>query len=86
MKKLWILLFTLSGSMISSWLAPKWITWFYQSPVSSGVDCTPALEWAMQILLTAQTVGAVVGLSIGLLFAWWLNQRQLKKTKGGQHE
>jgi len=76
MKKLWIVLFTLSGSLVSSWLAPKWITWFYQSPVSSGVDCTPALEWAMHILLISQTVGALFGVTVGFLFVYWLDSRK----------
>jgi hypothetical protein len=80
MKKLWILLFTLSGSLISSWLAPKWITWFYQSPVSHGFDCTPALQWGLKILLISQLVGACFGVTIGTLVVFWLDARKkLKK-------
>ncbi len=76
MKKLWILLFTLCGSIVSSWLSPKWIKWFYQSPVSTGVDCSPALEWAMQVLLVSQGIGAVFGLFTGIIVTYWIESRK----------
>ena len=59
--------------LLSTWLGPKMIAYYYDPPVPTPMNCTPAVTWAMQKLVMTQLVGtiggAVIGLVIGILLA-----------------
>ena len=79
------ILFVLSGAfvgtVISSFLAPRLIHWYFQSPVAI-VDCSPATQWAMMRLLYAQVVGAIVGAVIfSALIYWFIKRRSEKQNR-----
>jgi hypothetical protein len=60
--------FALLGALLSSYLGPKVIAWYFDPPVNIGVNCRSAVEWSMSRLQATQFVGLVVGLVAGLTF------------------
>lgn len=57
----------LVGTLLSSWLGPKLIAWYFNPPVSFGVTCTEPVKWAMARLQTTQLVGTLVGGVLGII-------------------
>ena len=49
--------FALLGALLSSYLGPKAIAWYFDPPVDIGVNCRSAVEWAMARLQLAQMAG-----------------------------
>lgn len=78
---LWAFGFGMAGSLLMSWLAPSTITWFYQSPVTTGLDCTPALAWAMSLLLKFQTGGTILFGVLGMLVPFAISRRKASKAE-----
>jgi hypothetical protein len=60
-------IFALSGALLSSYIAPKVIAWYFDPPVNIGVNCRTAVEWSMTKLQVMQFWGLTVGLALGLL-------------------
>jgi hypothetical protein len=56
----------LLGALLSSYIGPKVIAWYFDPPVNIGVNCRSAVEWSMARLQLTQLCGLVVGLIIGL--------------------
>ena len=67
--KIFALFGALVGTLLSSWLGPRVIAWWFEPPVYNGVNCRPATEWAMGRLLWVQIIGLGLGLVLGLLLA-----------------
>ena len=65
-----IIVAALLGGVLSSWLSPKAIAWYFDPPVSMGVNCSEATKWAMGKLQWAQFVGIVVGGVIGSILVF----------------
>jgi hypothetical protein len=63
------------GAFLSSWFAPKMISWYFDPPVDIGINCKAATEWSMANLQRAQTYGLVAGMVVGLLLAFWLGRK-----------
>jgi hypothetical protein len=59
--------FALLGALLSSYLAPKIIAWWFDPPVDIGVNCRGAVEWSMAKLQVTQFWGLVIGLVLGLI-------------------
>lgn len=59
--------------ILASWFGPNVIAWYFDPPVEIGVNCRPAVEWAMRRLQWIQAgslvVGGVVGFLVGLKFS-----------------
>ena len=53
------------GGLMTSWLAPKAIAWYFKPPVEMPVNCTIPIEWALHKLQLAQLFGTIGG---GVLF------------------
>ncbi len=53
----------LIGFAFSSWLAPKAISWYSEPPYSMGVNCTPAIDWALGKVVIFQVIGVLLGAS-----------------------
>jgi len=57
--------------ILSTWLGPKMIAYWYAPPVPSGAavafNCTDAVTWAMNKLVLTQIAGSLVGAVIFLL-------------------
>ncbi|HEY7495104.1 MAG TPA: hypothetical protein VIH59_28865 [Candidatus Tectomicrobia bacterium] len=67
-----VLYFALGGALIglvlTTWLAPGMIAWYFNPPVEmGGFSCTAPIQWALRRLQGAQLWGVVVGGVLGLI-------------------
>jgi len=66
---IFVLCFASVGAVMTSWLAPKMIAWYFEPPVEIGVNCRPAVEWGLEKLQWFQTGGLLGGCLLGII-AW----------------
>jgi len=63
--------FTLGGAflgvVLTAWLAPRAIVWYFNPPVEMGFSCNAPIAWALTRLLWALLGGVVVGSALGLV-------------------
>ncbi len=76
----WMVVGGAIGAVLSSWLAPKVIAWYFDPPVNIGVNCREATEWAMTRLQTAQFWGTLVGAFLPLILAVFVFRSEAKKS------
>jgi hypothetical protein len=66
-----MLLCALVFGILSTWLGPRMIAYWYAPPVPSGAasafNCTDAVQWAMNKLVWTQLIGTAIGLVVGLV-------------------
>jgi hypothetical protein len=66
----------LLGAIFTSWFAPQIIAWYFEPPVEIGVNCRPAVEWAMKRLQYTQVVGLIGGAIVaGIICAIWMRRK-----------
>ena len=65
----WALVGILLGGVLTSWLSPKVIGWYFDPPVNIGVNCRAATEWAMHKFRLAQLFGMSFGGAAAFLLA-----------------
>jgi hypothetical protein len=65
----------LLGAVLSTWIAPKMIAWYFSPPANMGINCVDPIQWALGKLQIAQIVGVVLGALLGLV-AYFLRFRQ----------
>jgi hypothetical protein len=58
--------FALLGALLSTYVGPKVIAWYFDPPVDIGVNCRPAVEWSMSKLQMTQFFGLLIGFALGL--------------------
>lgn len=75
------LIFALLGALLSSYVGPKIIAWYFDPPVNIGVNCRSAVEWSMSKLQITQFWGLVGGLIVGVVF-----MSLVTRTKGTKPE
>lgn len=51
--------------ILSIWLGPKAIAWYFEPPLEIGVNCRPAVEWSLNRLLWVQLLGLLGGAGLG---------------------
>lgn len=68
------------GSVLSTWIGPSLLSWWFEPPVQMAVNCTEPIQWAMQRLVIFQSVGAVVGLVAGFVLSLFFIVKGRKKT------
>lgn len=59
----------LIGAVISSWVSPSAIAWYFDPPTDIGVNCRSAVEWALHKFQMAQVFGLAGGAILGLFVA-----------------
>src|SRR5436853_5205699 len=53
--------------LLSTWLGPKMIAYWYTPPVPAGAfNCTDAVQWAMNKLVVTQVIGTFIGVVVGI--------------------
>ena len=58
----------LIGIVLTTWLAPGLITWYFKPPVEmGGCSCTAPIQWALRRLQRVQLWGVIVGGVLGLV-------------------
>ncbi len=70
----------LAGSLLSAYIAPHAIAWYFEPPVEIGVNCRPAVEWGLQKLQLAQLVSGIIG---GVIFSVGFFWFQGRNKNGG---
>ncbi len=74
---LWLVVVgSLIGAVLSTWLAPKMIAWYFTPPAQMGFNCVEPIQWALGKLQTAQFVGIVVGAAGGFAIYFGLFRKK----------
>jgi hypothetical protein len=78
-----VLYFALGGALIglvlTTWLAPGMIAWYFNPPVEmGGFSCTAPIAWALKRLQWAQLWGVVVGAVLGLVVYGVVQRRRVR--------
>lgn len=62
------------GLIIATIAAPKFMVWYFTSPVAI-LDCHPVVDWSIKNFLYCQLWGAVIGIGIGLVVLYRTRRR-----------
>lgn len=63
---LWLTMIgSLVGAVLSTWLAPKMIAWYFTPPAQMGFNCVDPIQWALGKLQFAQVLGIILGAVLG---------------------
>ncbi|MBK9038833.1 MAG: hypothetical protein IPL83_06705 [Bdellovibrionales bacterium] len=73
-------------SCISSWLSPKFLSWYASPPVPIGVSCDGAITWVMSKLILAQSISSLLGGIVGLTIYLWIRSKSKKAQAVSPHE
>ena len=70
--------------ILSTWLGPKMIAYWYAPPVPAGAsvafNCTDAVTWAMNKLVLTQIIGSLAGAVIGIVVGILMSRRKPVET------
>jgi hypothetical protein len=56
--------------LLTTWLAPKTLAWWFAPPIPVPISCNDAVEWGTTRLVHAQFWSLLVGLGAGPLLAF----------------
>lgn len=78
-RTLWLVVSgALLGAVLTTWLAPKVIAWYFEPPAQYGFNCRAPIEWSLQHMQISQIVGIVVGAILGLVLGLTVFRRKAK--------
>lgn len=66
----WAVISSAVALLLTTWLAPKTITWWFQPPVPTPVSCNEAVLWGTNKLVEAQFTSVLIGLVAGAVLAF----------------
>ncbi|HYX32331.1 MAG TPA: hypothetical protein VE954_04405 [Oligoflexus sp.] len=66
----------LCGGLISTWLAPKAISWYFMPPAQMGFNCAEPISWALAKLQVAQAFGIIAGAVAGAVLFYIYTKRR----------
>lgn len=66
----WAVISSAVALLLTTWLAPKTITWWFQPPVPTPVSCNDAVLWGTNKLVEAQFTSVLIGLVAGAVLAF----------------
>lgn len=64
------------GNFSATFFGPSLLTWWFEPPVNTPINCTEPIKWAMERLVTLQMTGSAIGLFFGLLSAFFLFKKK----------
>jgi len=64
------------GALLTTWLAPKVIAWYFNPPAQFGFNCVAPIEWALLRLQWAQVAGIGMGGIVGILAYFFLYKKR----------
>jgi hypothetical protein len=71
------------GGVLTTWLAPRLISWWAEPPAFIGVSCRPAIEWAFHRFEWMQTIGLIGGGTLTLvLYLMFFRRRDRSEVIG----
>lgn len=62
--KKFLIVFSVGGfisAVLVSYLAPKVLGWYWETPLNIGVSCKPAVEWGVARFQELQVISVLVG-------------------------
>lgn len=65
----------LVGGLLSSWLAPKMIVWYFTPPAQMGLNCSDPITWALGKMQLALALGIVCGGIVGIVLYFFFARR-----------
>jgi hypothetical protein len=54
------------GAVLTTWVAPHVIVWYFDPPAQFGFNCRAPIEWSLKRFQISQMVGIVLGAIGGL--------------------
>lgn len=67
------------GTVLTAWLAPVTIGWYFAPPVEMAYTCKAAVDWGILTYRTVMLWGTAAGTAIALiLFFFWKTRRRAK--------
>ncbi len=69
------------GIIVSTLFVPTMIAWYFEPPVDIGVNCRPAVDWALTRFVWFQVGGGALGLGLGLLAYFQSKPKAAQITK-----
>lgn len=63
------------GFLLASLVAPQIISWYFEPPVEIGVNCKPAVEWALQKLVYVQWFSGPIIAVLGSVIYFFVKKR-----------
>jgi hypothetical protein len=64
------------GTLLSTWLGPKAIGWYFNPPVNIGINCHEAIRWAMNKLVLTQMIGVAAGAALGVIIFFGFGRKK----------
>lgn len=81
MKKIiFISITTVLFFVLTSWLAPQAIGWYFDPPVNIGIHCREAVEWAMTRLVYIQAISIFAGVIVGSFMSFRFDNKKDKQV------
>lgn len=78
-----VFLGTTVGIVLTSLLVPSMIGWYFEPPVEIGINCRPAVDWALDRFLWFQLIGSGAGLALGLV-GFFVSRKPRTAHKGSE--
>ena len=73
---LWLMAaFGLLGNVLATWLAPKFIAWYFNPPAQVGFSCVEPIQWALSRFRAAQFWGLGLGVLLGVVVYFLVRRR-----------
>jgi hypothetical protein len=66
----------LCGGLVSTWLAPKAISWYFMPPAQMAFNCSEPIAWALGKLQVAQAFGIIAGGVMGAALYYVFTRRR----------
>lgn len=72
------------GTILSAWLSPQVIAWWFTPPVDLAVTCKAAVEWGIYTYRDVIVGGAVGGLATALVafILWQMKSKKVPQNPG----
>jgi hypothetical protein len=67
------------GAVLTIWLAPRMIMWYFTPPVETGINCSAPIAWALSRLRWAELWGVIVGAAVGLVVYGFVQRRRKRQ-------
>ena len=81
---LWLMaLFATLGNILTTWLAPIVIVWYWTPPAQLGFNCTEPIQWALSKFRWAQVGGLLAGALLGLVVYFLVRRKRQPAAVSG---
>jgi len=72
------------GALLTGWLSPHIIVWYFSPPADIGISCQPAVEWAIQVFRKVMLTGVLLFSILAVILNFAFSARR-ESTAGAQN-